>query len=79
MLSQHNPWPMARKDELNFIRPHMALNGKALSEASGKNSSLGENRWKSFIRRSTQAPESCHVLSETLFALEAVSPFWAKS
>jgi len=38
--------------EYNFIRPHMALDGKTPAEASNLNLNLEENRWKSLIERS---------------------------
>jgi len=36
--------------EYNFIRPHMALDGKTPAEASNLNLPLGENKWKSLIQ-----------------------------
>lgn len=38
----------------NFIRPHMALNGKTPAEMGGINLKLGQNRWESLIRRSAR-------------------------
>ncbi|MEM2912409.1 MAG: IS6 family transposase [Candidatus Bathyarchaeia archaeon] len=35
----------------NFIRPHMALNGKTPAEVAGINLDLGINRWLSLIRK----------------------------
>lgn len=37
----------------NFLRPHMALNGKTPAEAAGINLHLGQNRWNTLIRQST--------------------------
>jgi len=39
----------------NFIRPHMALNGKTPAEKA-KISKLGNNKWKSLIKKSKQSP-----------------------
>jgi len=39
----------------NFIRPHMALNGKTPAEKA-KISKLGNNKWKSLIKKSKQNP-----------------------
>ena len=36
----------------NFIRPHMALNGKTPAEVANINLQLGQNRWESLIRQS---------------------------
>ena len=36
----------------NFIRPHMALNGKTPAEMANIDLGLGENRWLSLIRKS---------------------------
>jgi transposase-like protein len=37
----------------NFIRPHMALNGKTPAESAGI-SKLEKNKWRSLIKKSTQ-------------------------
>lgn len=37
----------------NFIRPHMALNGKTPAEIADLNLELGKNKWKSLIRKAT--------------------------
>jgi hypothetical protein len=36
----------------------MALNGKTPAEASGIDSNLGQNRWKSLIAQSAEAAET---------------------
>lgn len=36
----------------NFIRPHMALDGKTPSEEAGIDLNLGENKWKGLIEKS---------------------------
>jgi len=36
----------------NFIRPHMALNGKTPAEAAGIDLQLGQNKWNTLIRQS---------------------------
>jgi len=38
----------------NFIRPHMALNGKTPAEASGLDLNLGENKWISLIKKASR-------------------------
>jgi hypothetical protein len=38
----------------NFIRPHMALNGKTPAEMAGINLQLGQNKWESLIRQSSK-------------------------
>jgi putative transposase len=39
----------------NFIRPHMALNGKTPAEVANINLQLGQNRWEDLIRKSKRA------------------------
>jgi len=38
----------------NFIRPHMALNGKTPAEVANINLQLGQNRWETLIRQSSR-------------------------
>lgn len=40
--------------EYNFIRPHMALNGKTPAEAVGIDLGLGGNKWETLIREATK-------------------------
>lgn len=35
----------------NFIRPHMALNGKTPAQQAKLNLKLGQNKWLSLIRK----------------------------
>jgi len=37
----------------NFVRPHMALDGKTPAEAAGINLQLGQNRWQSLIQQAS--------------------------
>jgi len=37
----------------NFIRPHMSLNGKTPAEEANIDLNLGENKWRSIIRKAT--------------------------
>lgn len=37
----------------NFIRPHMTLNGKTPAQQAKIDLELGENRWRSIIRKAT--------------------------
>jgi len=39
----------------NFIRPHMALNGRTPAEMAGINLQLEQNRWEDLIRKSQKA------------------------
>jgi len=39
----------------NFIRPHMALNGKTPAEVANISLQLGQNRWESLIRQSIKS------------------------
>ena len=41
--------------EYNFIRPHMALNGKTPAEAAGVSPSLEGNKWQELIRQSVSS------------------------
>ena len=45
----------------NFIRPHQALNGKTPAEMAGLDLNLGENKWLSLIKQSTQDKEILKV------------------
>ncbi len=38
----------------NFIRPHMALDGKTPAQEAGLNLGLGDNRWKGLIEKAIQ-------------------------
>lgn len=40
----------------NFIRPHMALNGKTPAEVAGMELELGKNRWYGLIRKVVGRP-----------------------
>jgi hypothetical protein len=42
----------------NFIRPHMALNGKTSAEMANINLQLEQNRWESLIRQSVIASKT---------------------
>ncbi len=37
----------------NFIRPHITLNGKTPAEEVNIDLGLGENRWRSIVRKAT--------------------------
>lgn len=39
--------------EYDFIRPHMALNGKTPAEAAGMDLNLGTNKWESLIKKAS--------------------------
>ncbi len=39
----------------NFIRPHMALDGKTPAEKAGIDLGLGEKKWEELIRQSIRA------------------------
>lgn len=39
----------------NFLRPHMALNGKTPAEASNINLNLDDNKWLELIKQSIKS------------------------
>jgi transposase-like protein len=41
----------AYRTHYNFVRPHMALDGKTPSEVAGINLNLGDNKWKGLIEK----------------------------
>ncbi len=43
-----------QKIHYNFVRPHMALNGKTPSEMAGINLNLGDNKWKGLIDKAVK-------------------------
>lgn len=42
------------KNYYNVIRPHQALKGKTLADASGLDLKLGENRWIGLIEKASK-------------------------
>ncbi len=38
----------------NFVKPHMALDGKTHSEEAGLDLNLGDNKWRGLIERSME-------------------------
>jgi hypothetical protein len=46
----------------DFVRPHMALEGRTAAEAAGLDLRLGKNRWKSLIMQSAKYQKGERIL-----------------
>jgi len=52
----------------NFIRPHMALDGKTPAEVAGIKLKLGKNKWKSLIEQSLMNTKSKRAIIQPLIS-----------